>query len=485
MQTSHLEPLPQFEPAQHYAAPELAHDIGALRADYPPTTHQGYHEGDSVSSEDIYGQTIVDLGNLRDDLRSGSLSSEGYDREQQLALVDDLANTTLDLFKLGAYEDHPDELLRTLRFFSVDTKEEGGFLNELLDLDPSIQSWLIDEFNEGSRDLTIANIVTSRGFIRRLSRKSGDARMKRLGSNEYTEADQTAMEDYLKLEAAVLTRSGFNEDEQRDIIDAWSAVWANKKKPFRPWKTKKGAKDGVSDEELNLEATAALFRRKQHAAKILYDNYGIRNFGRYYDKETTRSALEPQLSPNYIPSKNVALTAVKDESGDFMAPTPVQSAKAVKLDDPTYMEARTPMEALRRMIGTNGKAVGGKLIDRLLVSAHGNKDEIDDLTIEDMSSFQGLEKLEGRLFSQDALIILDSCDTAKRNGIARRLYERTNISVAAPYFTSRGVHMSKRGNYTFERKWVPVPVRGRYYGNSYTPRHSHRINHRKMVRTVS
>jgi len=482
---------PSFLHVVQSAPPEAAQGSGLYHADETVDPQTAQELGDHLVAAEVpeipdQSAAVARLGELREELRARSPHWGGpSDDREYTRMSNTLTSDALTLFRAGAFEHQPEELLRILSFYAdhvgvlFDIQESGKFFNEILDRDPTIQRGLISEFRNGSQDETIVSLVTSRGFIRRLASRSADVHMKSLRKAP-TDEDQAALIQYLELEQAILDRCGFTDGQRADITDAWSTAWAAGPSSRLPSKARAEREESLKDISLNLEAMATLYRHGQQAPKLLYEKYGIRNFARYYDPRTGKSVLEPQTSVDYVPGQDAVLTDVEDHNRAFMYLKPGSNAESIGLHNPTYFEARFDKKGIRKAFAAMMSVVraGGKPIEQLLVNAHGDRDAVGGLTIEDLQDNQLLERLRGKLFSNDAMIMLDPCFTGMRDGIAEYIHKRTDIHVAAPHFASLGLKYTRYGRPKYERRWRGRPAEG--YDSRYESRPS-RFRRRKVA----
>ncbi|MCB9823105.1 hypothetical protein H6800_02420 [Candidatus Nomurabacteria bacterium] len=187
------------------------------------------------------------------------------------------------------------------------------------------------------------------------------------------------------------------------------------------------------------------------APKKLFDQFGIRHFGRYATKD-----LIDQL--NYEPKAGDDLEiciSAADDWNDFLS-NQRRVTKGLNFSHPIYYECSTIIELTKNMIKAS-KRYGA--IKKLLISGHGAPDHFvlgkrreyhsGVVDINSIKQSRGVGRLTYRdILSEDCQILISSCSVGKPRGIAEAISKATGLRTISPDDVSQGlIYDTDQGDY--------------------------------------
>lgn len=183
----------------------------------------------------------------------------------------------------------------------------------------------------------------------------------------------------------------------------------------------------------NLITMFELERRRPGAVRALYNDFGIRNFGRYEsDDLLLQLTLEHREADLHL---SVVVSDTDDSNGAFEADAHRGAAKKLLAGSQIiYSEARRGGEALRRTVAI-ARRLGS--IDQLMIASHALEDSIGNgtsgvLAIEDITGARGLARLkDGGVLSEEAVALLYGCLAGAPDGIATALAHTAGVPTFA------------------------------------------------------
>lgn len=221
----------------------------------------------------------------------------------------------------------------------------------------------------------------------------------------------------------ILHKVGDYVSAQYDIKDGYKLV--------KRWET--SASLAV---ETNLSTLKYLEKLKPGAVKLLHEEYGICEFGRYpYEMLVDQVESHDKDIPY-----GVLVYPSSDENNAFDQDYDVLR----KLYDGTkgkhinrIFEINTRTDFARALVTLDLKY--DTKIDYMIFAAHGSKDRIDFghafrqgyLSTKSLEDSKSLDRVK-RMFSPNPQIVLFSCHTGKENGIAQVVSDKLNATVIAP-----------------------------------------------------
>ncbi len=221
----------------------------------------------------------------------------------------------------------------------------------------------------------------------------------------------------------ILTKYGFDPDE---ILDVWSGSH-----------TEHGPQPQIGS---NMDAVFDLEDKREGIARLLYKEFGIRNFERY-----PQSILIAQFDEFEDLEKpyGVMIQATHDWNGAFASWSDRQVwEKLFEQIKEQYAfriaEAKSKAEVARRLIGFNRKYGEHHKIAFAFIGGHGSKDSItlggphrrNKLLSEDLTG-RGVKRTGG-FFEPHPTIALVSCSTGAEGGIGQELSKVLGAKIIAP-----------------------------------------------------
>ena len=188
--------------------------------------------------------------------------------------------------------------------------------------------------------------------------------------------------------------------------------------------------------------------KRPHSASFLADEFGIMNFGRYplemlIDQYDNAEDMEHPYG--------IVITAARDYNGAFYngREEEVLNSLSNQLNKENYkvrmVESGGKFTFARFLVRFNEKYGARQKISFAIIRTHGNKDclslgdwsedeekkAITSFHSRDLKKSKTLEKIK-QFFTDHATIILDSCSTGQRDGIAQNIFKQLGIQVLAP-----------------------------------------------------
>lgn len=226
-------------------------------------------------------------------------------------------------------------------------------------------------------------------------------------------------EDYLA--DYILKKFDFSEDEVSDLIQSWLSV----------------EDDDVADWYIteNLRNIRGLENFEKKSAKYLYDNFGIRGFGRYRIHELKKQYEERDDMGPY----GLFFQAVMDWNGSFSQSNQSEDIRE-KVEENSFLlrviEANGKIDLAKRLLFLRDKY--NQKIKFMYMHVHGNTDVIGlgdregsdrKFTQEDLKG-KGVQRVK-ELFENNAELILSSCLTGVKGGLAEEMSNVYKVKVIA------------------------------------------------------
>jgi len=226
----------------------------------------------------------------------------------------------------------------------------------------------------------------------------------------------------------ILKKFDFSEVEVSDLIKSWLSV----------------EDDEMADWYIyqNLRNIRDLENFENKSAKYLYNNFGIRGFGRYRMHELKKQYEER----DDIGSYGLYFQAVMDWNGSFSQSNQSEDIRE-KVEENSFIlrviEANGKIDLAKRLLFLRDKY--NQKIKFMYMHVHGNTDVIGlgDREGSDRKFLQ--EDLKGRgvqrikeLFENDAELILSSCLTGVKGGLAEEMSNIYNVKVIASDKSTEG-----------------------------------------------
>jgi hypothetical protein len=190
--------------------------------------------------------------------------------------------------------------------------------------------------------------------------------------------------------------------------------------------------------ETHLPALLKLEKECPGIAKVLYEEYGIANFGRYpKDLLIEQNKQKNNTDLRY----GIVLTPYQDKEGVFLNTRHIFNSLKKQLPKNftiRFIEVDSKFVAVRRMIGFDNKYGSKNKISFSIILGHGEKDSINfggkdfrhQLRTSDFIK-PNSEGLKG-FYEPGAPFLLYSCHTGKEGGIGQKISSRFNTELVAP-----------------------------------------------------
>jgi hypothetical protein len=244
-----------------------------------------------------------------------------------------------------------------------------------------------------------------------------------------------SIKDWPEGDARLLERSfsayGFDKEQRADLESAWSASRTSERAQHE------GIKGGVVRE--NFDVMSSLMAVSASFPRELHQTFGIRHFLRYDPHDLAQQMQAWDRGQTTAPGNRVvlAVSPISDHNRGF------EKASLMFGDlHPVYAEAGSLTELARRVISTRRHL--GRL-NALILGGHGNKNSIElndnaRITTRDLkrprsygSRPTALEKIRDKdIFTPGAEIVLRSCSTGAKGGIAEHISRLSAIEAIAP-----------------------------------------------------
>jgi len=220
----------------------------------------------------------------------------------------------------------------------------------------------------------------------------------------------------------ILERFGFSEIEVKKLIKSWLTIEDDE---IARWYVAR-----------NLQNINFLENREVGSAKYLFDNFGIRGFGRYEIHELNKQYRERENMGPY----GIYYQAVMDWNGSFINSNNSEDLGR-KIEKQGFLmriiEADGKIDSAKRLLSLRDKYE--QKIKFMYVHAHGNTDVIGlgDDKISNNRLFEqkdlkgkGVQRVKD-LFEDDAEVILSSCLTGVKGGLAEEIANTYGVKVIA------------------------------------------------------
>jgi hypothetical protein len=226
-------------------------------------------------------------------------------------------------------------------------------------------------------------------------------------------------EDYLA--GYILKKFDFSENEVRDLIQSWLSI-----------------EDDHADSyyiDQNLRNIRGLESFENKSVKCLYDNFGIRSFGRYTIRELKKQYQERDNMGPY----GLCFQAVMDWNGSFSQSNQTEDIRE-KVEENNFIlriiEANGKIDLAKRLLFLRDKY--NQKIKFMYMHVHGNTDVIglgdregsDRKFLQEDLKGKGVKRIK-ELFDDNAELVLSSCLTGAEGGLAEEMSRVYNVKVIA------------------------------------------------------
>lgn len=226
-------------------------------------------------------------------------------------------------------------------------------------------------------------------------------------------------DDYLS--GFILKKLAFSEDEISDLIKSWLSIEDD---DSVDWYIRQG-----------LRNIRGLENFEKNSVKYLYDNFGIRGFGRYRMRELKTQYEERDNMGPY----GLFFQAVMDHNGSFIQSNQSEDLRE-QVEENSIMlrviEANGKIDLAKRLLFLRDKYE--QKIKFMYMHVHGNTDVIGlgdrpgnnrKFAQEDLKG-NGVQRIK-ELFEDNAELILSSCLTGVKGGLAEEMANTYNVKVIA------------------------------------------------------
>jgi len=219
----------------------------------------------------------------------------------------------------------------------------------------------------------------------------------------------------------ILKKFDFSEDEVTDLIQSWLSV---EEDDMADWYIKQ-----------NLINIRGLENFEKKSAKSLYSEFGIRGFGRYRMHELKKQYEERDDEGPY----GLFFQAVMDWNGSFSQSNQSEDIRE-KVEENTIMlrviEGNGKIDLAKRLLSLHDKY--NQKIKFMYMHVHGNTDVIglgdregsDRKFLQEDLKGKGVQRIK-ELFESNAELILSSCLTGVKGGLAEEMANTYNVKVIA------------------------------------------------------
>lgn len=296
-------------------------------------------------------------------------------------------------------------------------RESDSELHFSLDSEYKVYFELIDKFGlltESSKELGAKLFIICDDIDHIISRdilsKRGLYKSKEKNINQ---------EDYLA--GYILKKFDFSGNEVSDLIQSWLSI-----------------EDDYVDSwyiDKNLRNIRGLENFENKSAKYLYNNFGIRSFGRYTMRELKKQYQERDDMGPY----GICFQAVMDWNGSFSESNQTEDIRD-KVEENEFIlrviEANGKIELAKRLLFLRDKY--NQKIKFMYMHVHGNTDVIglgdregnDRKFLQEDLKGKGVQRVK-ELFEDNAELILSSCLTGVKGGLAEEMANTYNVKVIA------------------------------------------------------
>jgi len=219
----------------------------------------------------------------------------------------------------------------------------------------------------------------------------------------------------------ILKKFDFSEDEVTDLIQSWLSV---EEDDMADWYIKQ-----------NLINIRGLENFEKKSAKSLYSEFGIRGFGRYRMHELKKQYEERDDEGPY----GLFFQAVMDWNGSFSQSNQSEDIRE-KVEENSIMlrviEGNGKIDLAKRLLSLHDKY--NQKIKFMYMHVHGNTDVIglgdregsDRKFLQEDLKGKGVQRIK-ELFESNAELILSSCLTGVKGGLAEEMANTYNVKVIA------------------------------------------------------
>ena len=219
----------------------------------------------------------------------------------------------------------------------------------------------------------------------------------------------------------ILKKFDFSEDEVRDLIQSWLSVEDDE---MADWYIRQ-----------NLRNIRGLENFEKKSAKYLFNNFGIRGFGRYRMHELKKQYDERDNMDPY----GLFFFFFIDWNGSFSQSNQSEDIRE-KVEENSFnmrvIEANGKIDLAKRLLFLRDKY--NQKIKFMYMHVHGNTDVIgfgdregnDRKLLQEDLKGKGIQRVK-ELFENNAELILSSCLTGVKGGLAEEMSNVYNVKVIA------------------------------------------------------
>lgn len=233
-------------------------------------------------------------------------------------------------------------------------------------------------------------------------------------------------EDYLA--GYILKKFDFSENEVKDLIQSWLSI-----------------EDNHADSlyiDQNLRNIRGLERFENKSVKYLYDNFGIRSFGRYTMRELKKQYQERDDMGRY----GLYFQAVMDWNASFSQSNQTEDIRD-KVEENDFIlriiEANGKIDFAKRLLFLRDKY--NQKIKFMYMNVHGNtnvmglgdREGSDRRFLQEDLKGKGVQRIK-ELFDDNAELVLSSCLTGAEGGLAEEISRVYNVKVIASDKLTKG-----------------------------------------------
>jgi len=299
----------------------------------------------------------------------------------------------------------------------IETEEKEEFLTFGIDYKYNFYFELIDRLNlltESNKEMASRFFMASDNIYHTISHSI-------LRKRELYKSKEKNINNQDNLAEYILKKFNFSEEEVNDLIQSWLSV----------------EDDEMADWYIysNLKNIGGLEGFQKESAKYLYNNFGIRGFGRYRMHELKKQYNERDNMGPY----GLCFQAVMDWNGSFSQSNQSEEIRD-KVEEHSFIlriiEANGKIDLAKRLLFLRDKYK--QKIKFMYMHVHGNTDVIglgdregsDRKFIQEDLKGKGVQRIK-ELFEDNAELILSSCLTGVKGGLAEEMSHVYNVKVIA------------------------------------------------------
>ena len=252
--------------------------------------------------------------------------------------------------------------------------------------------------------------------------------------------------------------TGFTSVQMSEMAVSW--VINDRKIHMSSYNNQKGTRESKQTNKSSLELAGRLFEQIKLLDSLtregvdvvgLRKRFGIRNFSRYSKEQLMRQqSLEVTDTP-----VTLVMSSIDDHNGALLQVG--KNYEELGYDNTVFAEVASTANVGRQLL--EAQKIGGPLKD-IVLTAHGSREgfTLSDghhVSVDDIASSRRLAQLrESGVISDDATLVLSSCNTGFEGGPGEEISRQGRIKVFAPPFKSTGVR--KEGGNVLFRDFEPT-----------------------------